>query len=84
MAGTQTIQQVSATLPEDCLSSLVQEYVRKHPWLDRIIFMTLSYGNYGLLLIMGNAGFVSPTIFTFASPKPQTLNPKSYILHPRP
>ena len=31
----------------------------KHPC---ITFRTLNYGNYGIFLITGNAGFLSPTV----------------------
>ena len=31
--------------------------------------MTLDYGNYGIILILGNAGFVS------LNPKPSTVEP---------
>ena len=30
--------------------------------------MTLNYGNYGISLIMGNAGFISSTVGVFSSP----------------
>ena len=35
----------------------------RHPGgLLRLILTTLRYGNYGIFLIMGNAGFISSTV----------------------
>ena len=46
------------------------------PYKSYIILMTLNYGNYGIFLIMGNAGFVSSTVGKV--PKPNTLpSPKA-------
>ena len=49
---------------------------------------TLNYGNYGIFLIMGIAGFCPSTVWSSeyrVDPKPFTLNPnRPYTLDPKP